>query len=234
MDRSADYGDAAGPRALHNVPDKLLLNIFNSVDYAVLAVDLDERVLTLNAAALSLLNPYPSQIVGRPVEEALRSEQGSVFALLQRVLRRNRAVPGREVVIVDGMGRPVPLWCSVLPLHSSEGKTLGAVITLRPASTVLQDENLDGETDDAGDALAGIVTGDPHMRKLFQILPTIARSNSSVLILGETGTGKSLLAKAMSSAAVAVVPSLRSTAPPCPKPCWSPSCSAPGRELIPV
>ena len=35
------------------------------------------------------------------------------------------------------------------------------------------------------------------MKQLFEILPTISRSDSSILVLGETGTGKNLIAKAI-------------------------------------
>ncbi len=45
--------------------------------------------------------------------------------------------------------------------------------------------------------LDGIIGRSPVMRDLFQLLETVAQSSSTVLITGETGTGKELAAKAI-------------------------------------
>ncbi|NQT35538.1 sigma-54-dependent Fis family transcriptional regulator [bacterium] len=43
--------------------------------------------------------------------------------------------------------------------------------------------------------IGGIVSKNPAIMKMFEILPTIANSESSLLITGESGTGKELLVK---------------------------------------
>jgi transcriptional regulator with GAF, ATPase, and Fis domain len=48
--------------------------------------------------------------------------------------------------------------------------------------------------------LGDLVGVSPHMRQLFVLVPRIARSDATVLILGETGTGKSLVAEAIHNA----------------------------------
>ena len=43
----------------------------------------------------------------------------------------------------------------------------------------------------------GIITASPQMRELFTILERVARSDATVLLRGETGTGKELVARAL-------------------------------------
>src|SRR5258708_29265180 len=43
----------------------------------------------------------------------------------------------------------------------------------------------------------GLVGKGPAMRRLFQLLETIAATNSTILITGETGTGKEVVARAI-------------------------------------
>jgi transcriptional regulator with PAS, ATPase and Fis domain len=49
-------------------------------------------------------------------------------------------------------------------------------------------------------SFANLIGRSPQMEKIFQILPVLAQSDSSVLITGETGTGKDMLAEAVHQA----------------------------------
>jgi DNA-binding NtrC family response regulator len=46
----------------------------------------------------------------------------------------------------------------------------------------------------------GIISRDPHMHEIFELIQTIADSQANVLIHGETGTGKELIARAIHDA----------------------------------
>ncbi|MBS1817507.1 MAG: sigma-54-dependent Fis family transcriptional regulator [Acidobacteria bacterium] len=50
---------------------------------------------------------------------------------------------------------------------------------------------------DARHRIEGIVGRSPAMKKLFQLLETVAPTNSTILITGETGTGKEVVARAI-------------------------------------
>jgi len=50
---------------------------------------------------------------------------------------------------------------------------------------------------DARYRIEGIVGKSPAMKKLFQLLETVAPTNSTILITGETGTGKEVIARAI-------------------------------------
>ncbi len=53
------------------------------------------------------------------------------------------------------------------------------------------------EQDPARPPIAGLIGSSPAMQKVYALTRRVARSNASVLLLGETGTGKELIAKAI-------------------------------------
>jgi transcriptional regulator with PAS, ATPase and Fis domain len=52
-------------------------------------------------------------------------------------------------------------------------------------------------SDDAGPPISGIIGSSPAMQEVYRLTRRVARSNASVLLLGETGTGKELIATAI-------------------------------------
>lgn len=53
------------------------------------------------------------------------------------------------------------------------------------------------QADLATPPIAGLIGGSPAMQEVYRITRQVARTNASVLLLGETGTGKELIAKAI-------------------------------------
>jgi len=56
---------------------------------------------------------------------------------------------------------------------------------------------LETSTSDVGPPIPGIIGSSPAMQRVYRRTRQVARSNASVLLLGETGTGKELIAKAL-------------------------------------
>jgi len=53
------------------------------------------------------------------------------------------------------------------------------------------------EANHSGPPIGGLIGSGSEMQKVYQLTRKVARSNASVLLLGETGTGKELIAKAI-------------------------------------
>ena len=97
----------------------------------------------------------------------------------------------KAIMILDSKGRKVPVRISTAVLRDQKGRVIGGVETFRDLNMV---KNLlrDVEATING---GEILTADPHLRQILDIVPTIASSDSTILIEGESGTGKGLLAK---------------------------------------
>ena len=66
-----------------------------------------------------------------------------------------------------------------------------------PSVSGIMDEELSPEEDRPMPGFAGIVGQSPALREVLQLIEMVAPSDSTVLLLGETGTGKELLAHAI-------------------------------------
>ena len=110
---------------------------------------------------------------------------------LQQTLKTNKPVIGKSGYIIDSDGNRIPISVSTAVLKNSEGSVIGGAETFRDLSDV---EALRRELE--GKYMIGdLVSRSPLMQKIFEILPAIAASPSTVLIMGETGTGKELVAR---------------------------------------
>jgi DNA-binding NtrC family response regulator len=55
----------------------------------------------------------------------------------------------------------------------------------------------DNSPDESGPPIPGLIGSGPAMEEVYRLTRKVAQSNASVLLLGETGTGKELIAKAI-------------------------------------
>ncbi len=174
-----------------DLPHEQLLDLFNSVSEGVVAVDRDSRVTLANRAALQMLGLSLPDVQGRPVGEILVTDLGRGRCVLGETLRTREPLVERDLVLEDSRGRQLPVILTTSLTTDRRGEVVGAAATFRSLVKVRQML----ASVDRSRPFLDIVTGDPAMRRLIGTLPTIARADSSLMILGETGTGKSLLVR---------------------------------------
>jgi PAS domain S-box-containing protein len=165
--------------------------ILESISDGVFTVDMDGRISSFNRAAEEITGVSRREAVGRPCSEVFRSSMCEADCALRRTIRTGKPVVGRSGYIIDAEGNRIPISVSTAVLREADGRVIGGAETFRDLSEL---EALRQEL--AGRARVGdLVSRSPLMQRVFEVLPAIAASPSTVLILGETGTGKERIAR---------------------------------------
>jgi len=114
---------------------------------------------------------------------------------LQQTLNTGKPVIGKSGYIINSDGYRIPISISTAVLRDAHGRVIGGAETFRDLSEVeLLRQELEGKF-----RVGNLSSRSPLMQRLFEILPAIAASPSTVLVLGETGTGKELVARTLHS-----------------------------------
>ncbi len=167
--------------------------ILSSISDGVFAVDQDWRIACFNRAAEETLGFTREEVLGRPCHEVLQSNICRGACALRYTMETGNPIMNLAVHFQDALNRRVPVTISTAVLEEKDGRIIGGVATFRNLNKVKQLLEETEKTHPFDD----FVTSDPQIKHIFEILPTLARSESSILVYGETGTGKNLMAKAI-------------------------------------
>jgi PAS domain S-box-containing protein len=169
--------------------------ILESISDGVFTVDSSWQVTSFNRAAEEITGISREEAIGKPCPEVFRSSMCEAECALRNTLENGKPVIGRSGFIIKADGTRIPISVSTAVLRDAAGRIVGGAETFRDLSDVeaLRSE-LEGKF-----RIGDLTSRSPLMQKVFEVLPTIAASPSTVLILGETGTGKELLARTIHS-----------------------------------
>jgi PAS domain S-box-containing protein len=169
--------------------------ILESISDGVFTVDLEWRITSFNRAAAEITGVPREEAIGRRCSEVFRSSMCGADCALQKTLKTGKPIIGRSGYIIDAEGNRTPISISTAVLRDVHGRVGGGAETFRDLSEVeaLRQE-LEGRS-----RVGDLVSHSPLMQRLFEVVPAIAASPSTVLILGETGTGKEVVARTIHS-----------------------------------
>lgn len=167
--------------------------ILDSVADGVFTVDEDMRITYFNRAAEKITGITRDQAVGQFCFDILKANICEKSCALRCSLESESEVVNKHVNILRTDGKQIPVSISTAVLRDEEGNKVGGVETLRDLSPfeVLQKEIRCAYT------LEDIISKNHRIRQIFDILPNIAESDSTVLIQGPSGSGKELFARAI-------------------------------------
>jgi len=178
---------------LHDASSERFEAVIHSISDGVFTVDKDWRITCFNRAAEEITGVPKSEAMGRKCHEVFKSNICKDACAMQYTIETGRPVVSLAVYITDRKGTQVPVNVSTSLFRDNNGELIGGVETFRDLRQV---EELRKKIEEKY-SFEDIISKNKKIRKILNILPTVAINESSVLITGETGTGKELFARAL-------------------------------------
>lgn len=169
--------------------------ILDSIADGVFTVDDEWRITSFNRAAEEITGISREEAVGRRCKDILKADVCESGCALRQTMETGQPVINRPVHIVDSQGRRKSITISSALLKNREGQIIGGVETFRDMTVV---EELRKQLEKQY-CCEDVISRSHKVQQLFDVLPRVAESDCTVLIEGETGTGKELFARALHS-----------------------------------
>jgi len=186
--------NTTAPPRINNLFDDPIdfFGLLDEITIGVVVLDVDRRIVVMNQALKTLTGFNQKELVGVACAHILRSDVclQNCPALIVHEESGPKCIEGN---LVNRDRQLIPIRITSAPLKNLDGKIVGFLETVEDIS-LLRKLN---ETINHAYKFNNIIGRSPEMEKIFQILPSLAQTDSSILITGETGTGKDMVAEAI-------------------------------------
>ena len=176
--------------------DRRLKIILDNLDIGVLTVDRGGHVAFFNTQSELITGYDRKELLGKSYAKIFRKNSGENLLMFDEIIADGKARSNIKSDIVTKKGQIIPISANYMALKNEEGLIVGGLATISDLSLMYQ---LSSAIKDRY-TFYDMVGKDAAMQKIFEMVPVIAASDSTVLIEGPTGTGKDLLAKVIHSA----------------------------------
>ncbi|MDH3327960.1 MAG: sigma 54-interacting transcriptional regulator [Desulfobulbaceae bacterium] len=185
-------GVMTGSGLINNID---LIQFMDQFPHGLLLFDTSLQIVIFNQY-LEVLTGYKREdVIGVRGDAVLRSNLNQHEDPLHDVFETE------EKVVIEGDminrdRKKIQVRFTVAPLRSNSGDVTGAVVFVEDISLLKDlDEKAHGSP-----ALNKIIGHSRKMQEVFDMLPVVAKTDASILITGETGTGKDYIAEAIHKA----------------------------------
>jgi len=170
-----------------------LLAILESIGDGVFTIDTNWKITSFNRAAERITGFSKEETIGKPCHSIFRSDVCMGKCPLRQTVETHKPVSNFEMEILSKTGRKIPISVSTALLIDEEGEIAGGVEVFRDLSPL---KHLSEELKEKY-SFGNIIGKNPKMQEIYDLLKTVSETSSTVLIRGDTGTGKELVARAI-------------------------------------
>lgn len=164
--------------------------ILNGVPHGIALLDSSLSIVRMNRFLEALTGYSEEDARGIPADFILRSNLHGRGELFHQVMASGEVI-SQEGDIITCHRKKVPIYFTISPLHDRHEAIVGLIVVLEDLSALQHCERSAIKADGTGKILGH----SPKMQEVFELLSVLARTDASLLITGETGTGKDMIAE---------------------------------------
>lgn len=188
---SISFGQIDG---LFGLPVKLPC-LLDELPLGVVIIDLDRRIVLLNRSIEVLSGFNREEVWGIPCRDVLRTNICHQKCPVVQAEESNGPVT-IEGNIINRDHQKISVRLTAVPLNDVRGNVVGFLGTVEDIGALQRLHDNIQQTESFGQ----LIGRSSKMEELFRLIPVIAQTDSSLLITGETGTGKDMVAEVIHKA----------------------------------
>ena len=169
-----------------------LSTVFENMPTGVFAIlDRELNIATINKTASEILGSDTGSIIGKNAREILEDRFPGIQKLIDETIQNNRPIKNFNLEIESGDAEVRTYLVSTAITEELTPVDLGIVLVLHDISEVTRLRKAAISSQRFGP----LVGSSPNMKEVYSLIETVAQYDTTVLIYGETGTGKELVAR---------------------------------------
>ncbi len=169
------------------------LRILENIPEGVFAISRDCRITYFNQKAEEITGYSREQALGKTCHEVFRPEICQSTCSIKQSMATGKESFDQQVNVLNRFNRPLSIRIQTSPLRDEGGSIVGGLQTFH----VIDRPDGDIHRELVLFELRKKMGRDRRLSRIFEILPDLAESGAPVLLQGEPGTGKKLLAGAI-------------------------------------
>jgi transcriptional regulator with PAS, ATPase and Fis domain len=164
-----------------------MINLFDGAFFYI--VDKNQQVLSWSRGMETVTGLRRDDIIGKTCPPDL------IISDLQNETKQ--PIQKQPIQFPQAEGNPVEFTITAQALHHRAGSFAGGMGLLLRRSETLADSLFPAAATEPGQPFQGIISRSPAMQDVFQIIRNAAETEATVLVRGESGSGKELVARAI-------------------------------------
>jgi two-component system, NtrC family, response regulator HydG len=171
-----------------------LKTVFDSLPDGIVAIlDKDMNIASANKTIVEMLQLDLANILGKKATEFFKDRIPGLNEVLLETAKTGMGVRNYTLEFNTPAGEVLSYLVSTAVIEEISNSDIGIVLILHDVSEITRLRKIALQMDRYGE----IIGKSERMKKIFALIESIKHYDSSVLIVGETGTGKELIARAI-------------------------------------